>query len=799
MNRNVDAVLRYWRTSLADGALGEGKFNQRDRQRFIELSSETLRNGLLPKDSVSRLFKDQPKAKTVGVRFWPLVVARRLSHGAASGDGLPELVAPVVTKALVDFEGRISPQRNAVARDLLTPLPSDEFTIGAVEALDNFLTEEPLQLGDPSDWAAYLAHCRKMVDAVAKGWPEGDEYYRPAGFGLLEPAEDASATVRNILDLYDKILADRPEAPLLAKIVSPTPGSAADPKVETALSRRLGHSNPHFPLAEQQRQVLAWLDAATPGDVIAVNGPPGTGKTTLLLSAVAGLWVRAALNGGDPPVIVATSSNNQAVTNIIDAFGKDFAAGDGPLAGRWLPGVESFGMFLPANSRRQEAAEKYQTEDFQTRMETVDGFQAAREAWLASARAAFPDIQGDVADYVAAIQRAIALQVAKLEDADRSLEQQYVAMGKAQALGDDPAAAEAHALARVSDRALVVESLQRHRVAFDRQQAKESSLLALLSFLPGIERKRVLRARLTLEGLSGLEGLKRVAEIDQHLAQTLRKAGSEHAAANEVLVGVRKVRAEISAAQSARKRALVALDGRDGLEDGLEDRIDLGLRFALFRLATHYWEGRWLMAMEADLAGIVTSVAKRGRATLVPRWHRRMMLTPCAVSTFASLPSKLSYSRGDGGEWANEYLYNFIDLLIIDEAGQALPEVAGAAFALAKRALVIGDLRQIEPISAVPRAVDVGNLREADLLGADADIQSLSATGLLSAVRIVALLRYGFRGANETVRSWERSFLGGRRALVAAAREAGIFLDEKLERLPTEQFQHRFSETMKPI
>lgn len=743
MNRNVDAVLRYWRTSLADGALGEGKFSQRDRRRFIELSSETLRNGLLPKDSVSRLFKDQPKAKAVGVRFWPLVVARRLSHGAARGDGLPELVAPVVTEALVDRMGKISPQRNAIARDLLTPLPSDEFTIGAVEALDSFLTMEPLQLGDPSDWAAYLSHCRKMVDAVAKDWPEGDQDFRPTGFGLLEPAEDASATVRNILDLYDKILANRPEAPLLYKIFSPAQGSVAEPKVEQALARRLGHSNPHFPLAEQQRQVLAWLDAATPGDVIAVNGPPGTGKTTLLLSAVAGLWVRAALNGGDPPVIVATSSNNQAVTNIIDAFGKDFAAGDGTFAGRWLPGVESFGIFLPANSRRQEAAEKYQTEDFQIRMETVEGFQVAKDAWLASARVAFPNMQGEVADYVAALQRAIALEVAKLKEADRSLEQQAIAFGKARALGDDPAAAEARAQASVSDWAVVVEGMQRHRAVFDRQQAQESSLLALFSFLPGIERKRALRARVALEGLSGLEGLKRISEIDQHLAQTLRKAEAEHASANEALRGIRKALAEISAAQSARKQALISLDGRDELEDGLEDRIDLGLRFELFRLATHYWEGRWLISMEADLAGVVASALKRGRSAVVPRWRRRMMLTPCAVSTFASLPSKLSYSRRDGGEWASEYLYNFIDLLIIDEAGQALPEVAGAAFALAKCALVIGDLRQIEPISAVPRAVDVGNLREAGLLGADGDIQSLNATGVCStsgsAMRIAQL------------------------------------------------------------
>jgi hypothetical protein len=221
VSRSVDAVLRYWRTSLADGALGEGRFSQRDRKRFVELSSETLRNGLLPEQLVRQLFKDQPKVKTVGVRFWPLVVARRKSHGSVIRDGFPELVAPVVTEAQVDREGRISPQRNAIARDLLTPLPSDEFSLGAVEALDRFLTAEPLQTGEPSDWAAYLIHCRKMVDAVAEGWPRGDEHYSATGFGLLEAADDASPTVRSITDLYDKVLADRPEAPLLANIVSP--------------------------------------------------------------------------------------------------------------------------------------------------------------------------------------------------------------------------------------------------------------------------------------------------------------------------------------------------------------------------------------------------------------------------------------------------------------------------------------------------------------------------------------------------------------------------------------------------
>ena len=111
-----------------------------------------------------------------------------------------------------------------------------------------------------------------------------------------------------------------------------------------------------------------------------------------------------------------------------------------------------------------------------------------------------------------------------------------------------------------------------------------------------------------------------------------------------------------------------------------------------------------------------------------------MMLTPCAVATFASLPGKLSCSRYRGGKrddkYATDFLYDSIDLLIVDEAGQVLPEVAGAAFALAKRALVIGDTHQIEPISSVPGPVDIGNLKHSGLIAHDDVADHLAGSGL---------------------------------------------------------------------
>jgi hypothetical protein len=736
MTDAINPMLTYWRTSLADGALGEGKFTQADRKRFVDVPGDAVKSGILPDEAIERVFRGQASARTMGIRFWPLVMARKSSHGAARAGGLPELVAPVVTEATVDREGRIIPARNALARDLLTPLPSGEFTIGTVDALDAFLTETPLpEMSGEGAWQEYLGHCRKMVDAVSQGWPRGDADYLPIGSGFLELALDANATVRGILDLYDKLLSETPEAPLLRQVIQPKQTAARpDHRIEKAFARRIGHSNPNFPLAEHQRQVLAWLDAAAPGEVIAVNGPPGTGKTTMLLSAVAGLWVRAALRGEEPPVIVAASTNNQAVTNIIDAFGKDFGKGEGPFAGRWLPEVDSFGMFLASHSRRLEAARRYQTEEFQAELEAVAYVQRAKDAYLLAAGAAFPELgKPDLASVVAALQKRLASEVEKLVQIDLANGAYLAASSVVKThLGDDPDAAEASRVKEAVARKDAVDRLRAARTALDQYLASESLLMGIFGLLASIKDKRALRARLAIGDLvPGLELVKRVPEIEERVRTDLLAADEALLSADQALTKARSLRHDLQVAERNWAKATEALGGGNDLDE-LERRADLDVRFPLFLLATHYWEGRWLLAMEADLAEIVASKGKKGKATVIPRWHRRMMLTPCAVATFASLPGKMTYTRRDGGKWATEYLFDFIDLLIVDEAGQVLPEIAGASFSLAKRALVIGDTQQIEPISSVPRPVDVGNLRDSGLLANETDIDTLSNRGICS-------------------------------------------------------------------
>ncbi len=96
----------------------------------------------------------------------------------------------------------------------------------------------------------------------------------------------------------------------------------------------------------------------------------------------------------------------------------------------------------------------------------------------------------------------------------------------------------------------------------------------------------------------------------------------------------------------------------------------------------------------ANIDNLQEEKGRKGAKTIKARWLRRMKLTPCVVMTSFMLPHHmLIREHVSGKKYDNGYLYNFADLLIVDEAGQVLPEVAAASFALAKKALVNGGSR----------------------------------------------------------------------------------------------------------
>ncbi|MFG1295585.1 AAA domain-containing protein [Xanthobacter variabilis] len=745
------AILKYWRSAVADSAIGDACLKAKALAEFRSLSAEEAATGILGREAVGFLFSKLPAhVQCVAVSYRPLHVRRQSMHAYARRDGLPPEVTPIVAEARVTREGRIIPGRSVIARDILEPLARDTFSIGRVADLDSFLTAHPFPADDegPDLWQRHQDHWQRMMAEVGGDWPAFDPEYQIVGHGLVRLATEAPEAVRQILLLSDALIKEQPKTSLLANFARRVPCDIEPARrAPFPLAERLGHSNDTFPLADHQREVLAHLAVARDGDILAVNGPPGTGKTTMLLSAIAGEWVRTALEKADPPLIVAASTNNQAVTNIIDAFGKDFGHGEGPFAGRWLPGIKSFGLFLVATSKEKEASANYQTESFFQERETQEYLSEARAAYLDAARNAFPHLkQAGVAAVIDALHQCLKEESGLLVQADEAYARCRETENAARRmLGDDPEAA-------LAGRREAMERSAAEKAKFDALLhewegwlAVEPMLLSLFDFLPPVARRRALRARLFLREAGASEALASLERIDAIDARLKTRARDAAARVKETTQAYGQA-ARAIAEQKAREeewRALAgtlladAKDSADPMEfDRAADRL---VRFRLFLLATHYWEGRWLLAMEMALPALQRARRSgRGgddRDIVEPMWSRRMMLTPCAVSTFATLPRKMTCRDNASGSYRTEYLLNHIDLLIVDEAGQALPEVAGPSFTLAKRALVIGDTQQIEPISELPVAVDTGNLIEAGLLpprGGHEALRALDRVGLTS-------------------------------------------------------------------
>ncbi len=762
MEKRSLAYAHYWRNSLADTDLSSGGFFKSDLKRisFDKVYWDEQGIGFVSQAICAKYFDDEPEhVKTVKVIFRPKVYLARTEHGKALLDGVPQVLTPLVTPAVLARDGRLYPSSDTIMpRDLLEPLQLGSYAIGRLYDLDTFLSTDAVPIVnctvdenedvDPSafemQWEAHLKGCERLMTRVCSSWPTEEDAVELADFGfLLKKTTDAGFS-KNILGLYDHICKHTPSAPLFDCYAHDkvTPLEPCLSSVSTFVTR-LGHSNNAYPLAEAQRDSLTHVLASQPGEILAVNGPPGTGKTTLLLSVVATLWAKAALEEEEPPVILAASTNNQAVTNIIDAFGKDFATGDGPFANRWLPGIKSFGAYFPSKSKEKTLSDKYQTHTFFDNIESFAYIAEAKAYYLAAAANAFSTVDtSSIEKIVEALHQRIKVEVRKLKNIKTAWNQLIEARIYTQSeLGNDPQSAQ-------EKREQGVETQKQEKVEWEILQDKweeyrknESIWYALFAWISPVAKKRLLLARGFLKNIwpGGIKEKKWMnleqieSEIKKNISlctEAIRRRGELAERGKQVLQEEEKRFSEWMTSLTP----LGNIDNITSLTFSEADQLaDKKIRFQIFRLTTHYWEGRWLLEMEELLPTLDKEKKKNGRIATEKRWRRRMKLTPCVVSTFFMLPSDMVVSKKVGEDWVENYLYDFADLLIVDEAGQVLPEVAGASFALAKKALVIGDTLQIEPIWSIPVQVDVGNLASAGLYhdaeNNDADFERMVETG----------------------------------------------------------------------
>jgi hypothetical protein len=791
-------LLGYWRASLADAALPS---LPRKVSRYpVEWSAVT--GGRIARATADGIFRDHPPSRDeqpdrLPVLLAPLVFTARHRHGTTGRPGRDEnLLAPLIVAIWVDRLGRLHPGGTLpwFARDVLEPSASSHPSLGKLDDFDLFRSTEP----PPGEggWPELIRYVEALCLAVTgqvlgEVAVEGYERTTPAIVHGKPPVSPAN----HLIAFADQLLSGDEELPATFRSLC-HPGPLRAPlstEERRKLSRRhLGQMGREFPLADRQRDAIHHLLACGDGEILPVNGPPGTGKTTLLQSVVATWMTKAAIDGGKAPVIFVSSTNNQAVTNVINSFSTADAGDGDPLGGRWIPDVSSLALYLPSAGVNDEERKRHQIAWLPRYQTPLSGFPAellgrdrvnkAEKAYLASAAKGLGKPFNTVSEVREALSRGLREREGALNDVlDRA---DAVLLARAAHPGMAPEGQETHLGALATLRSQVGKAEERLRrseeaadAAIDELFPGRGLLGTLLSWatglIPTVRAQRWDRCRRALRGWE-LEDILPSGDASPDFApirSALRNAIDE---ARREALATRQAAEEWQAAETAwRKTAQELVEMGKGNRyladlsaDDLVSRpgraeavLDLTLRHHLFRLAVHYWEARWLeeaARLIADNDDPVKALSDDRETPSMGRWRFLAQLTPCFVSTLFMLPKHLSVYAPDGKS-SRRSLVDFVDLLIVDEAGQVAPEVGGIGLALGRRALVVGDVHQIEPVWSVGRQTDDGNVVRYEL-EPHAD----------------ALDRSGARAMNGSLMRLARhagAFLGG-------DGEPGIFLNE---------------------
>lgn len=376
----ISNFLRYWRSALAD----EDLMALSAKDSPVRMPDKAARAGVADEESVRKIQEKWKahRAKTTrksanlpedDTEVIPVILCMKglgpeYRHGKTSGDKTPHSIHyTLYVPALLSPMGQISPKGDAlpwIGRDYLFPrLPTDRDDesvplIGEVEAFDKWLSEKPLET---ATWNELMAWCDGLWDRVTGNHvPDG---FAPLPDICMDIGESDKGMGKEILQLYDALIAEEKSPALMTRLCHGKKNSVV---VDESLRRRQlsmprGTMSASYGLANSQADAVVAFTAMAKGEILAVNGPPGTGKTTLLQSIIASEVVARALEGGEPSVIVGVSTNNQAVTNINrslnEMFDENSAAESFPWARRWVPDAKTYGLYLPADSKVKEAQE----------------------------------------------------------------------------------------------------------------------------------------------------------------------------------------------------------------------------------------------------------------------------------------------------------------------------------------------------------------------------------------------------------------------------------------------------------
>ncbi|MCA1021094.1 AAA domain-containing protein [Halobacillus litoralis] len=702
----VKELTQYFRDSLAVKPILPFK-----KKPYKTLEEDQLKKGNLGSDFWDGMPKERAMiivAKTIQCSF--------LGQRRVSGDE-GELAGLFYIPCRLSSKGNLLPPEGDepwIARDFLLPNIDPDRTVGKLDDMDRFLSEHRAKVMNDQNltWKKYLNFAARLYEAVVDHRFED----KKAGPFTVEPhiyiiENDQIDTSKQIRELYENLM-EREDLPSLYKKFLSAENSIIEINEENTLENMKHHKGQMggaYPLSTSQRESMNHFTNMEDGEILAVHGPPGTGKTTLIQSLVATLFVERALKKGPPPLIVASSTNNQAVTNIIESF-QNMKGSESLLMERWIGDkVNDFATYFPSAMKMDNTGFQITTKEgghFVQEVEHQEYKRSAEKMFLRKSEEYFQYSNLSVKSAKKQIYEKLLLENKYCHDLLTLFQEYEQKFG--QSVG-------VYQQIRTIDK-----RIQEIKEEYTRIQARseewEEFFKSLpfywkwFSFLPMFKKRISLR----------LLQYRNVEET--HIAEDSSYEDIMGALTNQLSTLIEEKEEKIKQRNFLREMETQLQDLEQRITDNpsmeinqsrekmnsaasVNELLDTTVKHSMFWLAVHYYEAQWLL--EKPLTS--KQSGKTYPNIIQHRYKLLSMISPCFVMTFYQLPKNFkAYNPG-----GSPYLSELIDLLIVDEAGQVTPEVAAASFSLAKRAVVVGDVHQIEPVWNITEELDLTLIRDA--------------------------------------------------------------------------------------
>lgn len=770
-------ITEYFRNAVAASLQGTHEYKDND---FCTISFEEIRRGWIDKQAYDFLWKkeheqdvevdNQSSGDIKNVIIALKTVVTEFEDGEKTENNIEEMTSIFFLPVIINRDGlMLWPDEGRmpwVPREYLKPMEDPQIAVGDSDKYDEYLKITTDKRNQIDSWDKYLEYAVNMYEYITDAKFKNqyisyeDKEIKLDGkyYLFLDTTVNASF---HIMQLYNELL-DNVENKLYTKLTSGEIEPARELIVNTRIDKMIKHVGQmggEFSLSPSQREVINHFDEIEEGDILAVSGPPGTGKTTLLQSVVANMYVQAALEKAEAPIIVAASTNNQAVTNIIDSFGKIDVIGISNLEKKWITGTNSFATFFPSKRKKKEAEKnryQYTTvngEAFFNELESDKNREFAKESFQKEYRKYLGKDETDFSTCANVIwKRLNELNEQRVQCLSMIQEIKGI-------LGEDSYETYVNRLQTYKHEKENQKKEIQKEIGYIKNQnqkyldrcsewrnsyKKISWYVRLFKFLPNFRNKiyvwsfsfiedeelGFLRRDMKIQEIENIYH-RMIAENDNEIVKLTNRRNiieKEISQLNhkcstimEKLSTLKKVFFTFETYQVKEKEE--AFWNRFDVCE-LNDLLDR-VRYAEFWLAVHYYESRWLSEKNP------ISYKQRGttfEGVLNKMYHRLAMISPCMVMTFFMLPKQ--FHAYDGNDKKQYYMYNYIDLLIVDEAGQISPEIAAPSFSLAKKAVVVGDEKQIPPVWGTVRPLDISMAISSGVIENREQYKELESNGL---------------------------------------------------------------------